>query len=184
MNGNSKPFFADYDKDGQVELLVGSLHGGIEVYENPPANAVDTATYVGLLFDYDFGAYTAVTAAVIDSTQELTYLVGGYKGGILMYKVPLSASPDTTVGITIPVNSLVFSLYPNPAKSNITVSLSDENMGRKRVEMLNFLGQTMYQGVFTENEKTIEINAFPEGIYFVKVEAQKGVAVKRLIIRK
>lgn len=180
-SGNAKPFIVDYDKDGQMELLLGTFHGGIEIYENLPANATDTLTYDGLLFNRDFGAFTAVAAAEIDSTQELAYLIGNYKGGLMLYKEPLVPADTGSVSIA-PKSDPVFAMYPNPAEDKLSIDLFQHSLKEKKVEIFNLLGQLRFTQTFFTDSFDISLAGFQEGMYFIRIETSEGVETQRLIV--
>ena len=75
-------------------------------------------------------------------------------------------------------------VYPNPAKENFTIELS--NLNSSKVEIFNLIGKL----IFTKevNEKKIQINnynRFKLGVYFVKVTTKNNNKVyrKKLIIK-
>jgi hypothetical protein len=75
-------------------------------------------------------------------------------------------------------------VYPNPAKENFTIELS--NLNSSKVEIFNLIGKL----IFTKevNEKKIQINnynRFKQGVYFVKVTTKNNNKVyrKKLIIK-
>ncbi len=177
--GNAKPFIIDYDNDGASELLVGTKDGVIQVYENLPNNAADSLTYSEILFGRDFGSYSSVTAAVIDSTHALSYLIGDLKGGFVLYKKPLTPG---SVGITHS-NTPIFTLYPNPANQSVTVDLSENKGNIVNINIINPLGQVVFSNSFLSGRVEINIETLEAGIYFIRAEAQTGVEVKRLIIQ-
>lgn len=78
----SKPRFIDYDQDGAPELVVGEVSGRVEIYDQPENGLTDSLLKVGNLLAQDFSARAAVTAAVLDSTGYLTWVVGNERGGL------------------------------------------------------------------------------------------------------
>ena len=67
-----------------------------------------------------------------------------------------------------------FIIYPNPAKNLIT--LENQNSNLKKISIFNNLGQLVLQS----KEKEINISKLKTGIYFVKVETNKGKSIKKL----
>jgi hypothetical protein len=97
--------------------------------------------------------------------------VGTSANGV--WKRPLS----DFVGIKEATENNLFKLYPNPAANNLTI----ESMQKSILEITNVHGQVI-QTLTSANLKTeIDISKIAKGIYFVKVETEKGIAVKKFI---
>ena len=77
------------------------------------------------------------------------------------------------VGIlTQKINTINLSIYPIPTKEKITIDLGDDFKvdGNYSIKITNVLGETIYNGLMTKNQSTIDIsNICPAGIYFVNV---------------
>ena len=80
FSGNAKPFVVDYDNDGTDEMLVGSVTGFVEIYEDLAQGLTDSLPKQGNLFDYSAGLYASLGMARLDSTGAWTYLVGNSRG--------------------------------------------------------------------------------------------------------
>lgn len=101
----------------------------------------------------------------------------------------LSATPFTitiTRGVlSVPTDLLgtQLSLYPNPASSSLVI---DNQYGElKEVKLFNTLGeQVLDLGVRTVGAHTIQLNDLADGTYMIRMATDRGVAVRKLIIRK
>ncbi|MFN5182294.1 MAG: T9SS type A sorting domain-containing protein [Bacteroidota bacterium] len=69
------------------------------------------------------------------------------------------------------------SVFPNPFQSSITIS-SGNSSGR--FVILNAIGQEVYSG-FIPNEKNINLEYLPTGVYSVRFESKNGIEFLRLI---
>jgi hypothetical protein len=83
-----------------------------------------------------------------------------------------------TTGIKPLVQPLSFSIYPNPAKNTITISGIDQKT--VDVTIMDMMGRTLIATTARNNE-VISIDDLNAGIYFVKIDADNGVATKRFI---
>ena len=73
-------------------------------------------------------------------------------------------------------NSLVFSVYPNPASSFVKVD--DSNFSLKNMEIYNLIGQKLLST--TKNQLNIE--NLVDGVYLLKIETESGkFGTKRII---
>ena len=70
------------------------------------------------------------------------------------------------------------SIYPNPAKDQLTLSLNEAAM----VQIINLQGQTVMDFSLS-GEKTVDVSQLPAGIYFVKVMDSK-ITIEKIIIEK
>lgn len=79
------------------------------------------------------------------------------------------------------VNSTSLSVYPNPASSVVTVS---DASSIKRVEIVNLLGQKVYENA-TLGGTTAQINvaSLENGSYVLRVYSENGVKTSKLIVR-
>ncbi len=75
-------------------------------------------------------------------------------------------------------------LYPNPAATQLNVSIKGSGGESILIVMTNTLGQVMLQQEAGDTEATIQLalDNFPEGIYFVQLLGKKWRAVERLEI--
>ena len=62
-----------------------------------------------------------------------------------------------------PAHSSSFSIYPNPASSNLTIA--HESMNPVHYTLLNMMGQEMISGIATSQKEDISIDALPSGMY-------------------
>jgi hypothetical protein len=74
------------------------------------------------------------------------------------------------VGVGIDENEkLGIMVYPNPSKSKLNITV---NSTLKNIVITDARGMVMYQG----NSSSIDVSGFAQGVYFVKVETQKGTS--------
>ena len=78
-------------------------------------------------------------------------------------------------------------LYPNPATNTVTISASSIENGYYTISIKNTLGQTMLSdAIRVDNnnmDKIIPISSLPGGMYFLIVESENSVTVKKMEIR-
>jgi hypothetical protein len=77
--------------------------------------------------------------------------------------------PDTNS--IIEANSIIKSVYPNPAKDYVVVSL--KNNDQTTIRIVNVMGQVIKTVCTNEERNTISTKDLSAGIYFLSVE-QKG----------
>ena len=70
------------------------------------------------------------------------------------------------------------SIYPNPAKDNITIETNSNT--EQRLEIVNLIGQTVYTNIINR-KAAINTSAFANGVYFLKLYTDKETVVKKFV---
>jgi photosystem II stability/assembly factor-like uncharacterized protein len=103
-----------------------------------------------------------------------THLFAGTGAGI--WRMPLSnvvtSTPKTKLQNSVTV-------YPNPTST--TLNFKSQDLVINSIALHNIKGQQVY---FSENTEKVDIQAFENGIYFAKLNTEKGLVTKRIIILK
>ena len=109
-----------------------------------------------------------------------------------IFIVPLNANEEvgTTVAIRFTaegvlglqdVNIPTLNVYPNPAKTQVTVTSSSSI---DRIEVTNILGQKVYENATVgANQTTINVADLQNGAYFVRVYSENCVITRQLIVK-
>lgn len=73
-------------------------------------------------------------------------------------------------------------MYPNPASNQITLSFTEKQTAPFTVEITDFLGKKIVSKTFeNQNDTTMNIESFSNGIYLVKVTTAQGKIVNKII---
>jgi hypothetical protein len=128
---------------------------------------------------YNFNANVSSLAA--NTTHNLFIRVKDVNGIWSLTSV-LSFTRTSGVGIAdIADASSAFSVFPNPATGKITLQCSTDKKIDK-VELMDIQGKIMQvQSSGSNTEKQIDISAFPDGIYFIRISSGKDVIYKKLV---
>ena len=109
-----------------------------------------------------------------------------------IFIVPLNANEEvgTTVAIRFTaegvlglqdVNIPTLNVYPNPAKTQVTVTSSSSI---DRIEVTNILGQKVYENATVgANQTTVNVADLQNGSYFVRVYSENCVITRKLIVK-
>ena len=76
------------------------------------------------------------------------------------------------------------SIYPNPVKDELRIESGETAFGGSqltitKMEILDVTGKVIYQ--FNNLRNQINVSALPQGIYFLKLETDKGITAKKLV---
>jgi hypothetical protein len=94
--------------------------------------------------------------------------------------------PNCLQAITIGVSELLkqndFALFPNPAKSLITISSTIIGSVKVNYEIVDILGKVVIQSENTGSDKfSIDINVLNSGIYFLRLQVNNSLVVKKFV---
>ena len=76
-------------------------------------------------------------------------------------------------------------IYPNPAKEKVSVYVDNLQNGAE-VRIVDMLGKTVGSYIIGrgDNKVDIDISAFAEGVYLVRIVSDNNIATERLIINR
>ena len=92
------------------------------------------------------------------------------------------ANPNSTVE---KLQDVTMKVYPNPASDFLNIALSSEMQKNVTISLLTVEGKVMTSrafNVYGNNHLSLNVSSFPSGFYFVKVSADDGVIVQKVII--
>jgi hypothetical protein len=88
---------------------------------------------------------------------------------------------NTTSNNSIVENSSFFA-YPNPVNSKLTISTTNEFVGKVEVKVYNQIGEEVYRSI---NEVTfpyqVDVSSFASGIYLIKVSDENNQEILKII---
>ncbi|MGD0711061.1 MAG: T9SS type A sorting domain-containing protein [Bacteroidales bacterium] len=87
------------------------------------------------------------------------------------------AKLSSSTGINELTSSLNTTIYPNPAKTKITIETSQQAL----IEILNIQGQIIKTMPTNVNKTIIDVSSFTNGMYFVKVKTENDMTVKKFV---
>ncbi|MGO3183019.1 MAG: T9SS type A sorting domain-containing protein [Aequorivita sp.] len=130
----------------------------------------------------------------LEVTNVCNYTINSYKTIIhgdppppaqqcISYK-PTATAPEALPKQKIPLTEFGdMLLYPNPASTEVTIIAPTR--GRFILSIFNTIGQLMYgESIEIKDKQTINVNALPDGVYYVKLEGETGTSTKKLILKK
>lgn len=82
-------------------------------------------------------------------------------------------------------NNNEWAIYPNPSTGTLYIANTSSVSGEQTsIQVLNSIGQTVYEETITSNYKTIDLSKLNNGVYFVKIISEKQTTVKRIVLSK
>lgn len=102
---------------------------------------------------------------------------------IALDDILVTENTDVTFSIDDP-NEFVGQVYPNPATNFVNVKFDIEQYHNARVEMINSNGQMIYSAPLTTANNRIDLEDVAAGVYFVKIIADEGSMVEKVVVNK
>ncbi len=189
FTGSARPLLMDFDNDGAVEMLVGSITGKVEIFEDVAKALTDTLPTIGALFNFDAGSFAAPASAVLDSTGSPTILIGNQRGGLYLFNtLPINTDPivvDPTDAIDPSLKErLNLKVFPNPTRSVLYVNLTLPAGARTaQLTLLDAMGRSVHQQMLSQSSNQLSVAHLAEGLYLVQIEVEGLRYVEKLLIR-
>ncbi|MCX6197778.1 MAG: T9SS type A sorting domain-containing protein [Bacteroidetes bacterium] len=176
IGANGKIFFQAVDSASNKQVFVesdGTLQG-TQVVMPAGANTEHPFNFIsgcGTLDVFDFkiwGNKVIVPANFTDAGRELW-----------IYE------PEATTGIIQTQNENTFSLFPNPAKGDVTVKTNSNGYCDQEIAITNVSGQVVLKTVFQNESTTIKLSLLATGNYCATLsENGKVIGTKKLVLVK
>ena len=77
-----------------------------------------------------------------------------------------------------------WNVYPNPSTGALYIVNSNTIKEESQIQVLNSIGQTVFEETISSNYKNIDLSKLNNGVYFVKITSDKNTTVKKIILRK
>ena len=187
FTGNSRPLLMDFDNDGEPEMLVGSITGKVEIFEDVSKALTDTLPSIGTLFNFDAGNFSAPAAAVLDSTGSPTILIGNERGGLYLfntlpaYKDPVVIVDPSAIDPDLK-DRLDLRIFPNPTNGTLHIDLQLPPGARSaKVALLDPMGRWILQQPLQQTSNQLSLDQLARGLYFVQIEVDGKRYVEKIL---
>ncbi len=138
---NAKPAFADVDRDGDADLVVGDSDGRLLHYRNDGPAGDPVFVFITSTYGPIDRVREAVAAFVdIDNDLDLDMFIGGMRGGLEFYR----NETFTSVGNEndgIPREFVLFQNYPNPFNGITNIKFQLTSTAIVTVKIYDMLGR-------------------------------------------
>jgi len=173
-------------------VMLGVDNSGYVVVDG--GNTVDTRSEVSLVagvtktFTVTSPTHNNADVAMpMNKVLGLTFYMRGAGGASIATSVTITSIKigDATVvstGTTAEINNSLISVYPNPAKDQISVDLSSLNTSDASVIIMNANGFVVYEGKASNSVESINTSSFNKGMYMVQVSSGDKVSNKKIVI--
>ncbi len=88
---------------------------------------------------------------------------------------------DVSTSVDIKLSNAV-KLYPNPASKNFMISFEGVNIRANKAEIINVMGQKVAEQNISSTTTEMSLQNLKSGLYYVRIQSDKGTIVKKLIV--
>lgn len=78
-------------------------------------------------------------------------------------------------------------IYPNPSTGIFTISLTNLDTRKVELRIMNVIGNEIFHETLTSSDaqfqKTVDLNRYAKGLYYVKLEADGYSTVRRVVVK-
>ncbi|NLA23412.1 MAG: T9SS type A sorting domain-containing protein, partial [Bacteroidales bacterium] len=129
----------------------------------------------GQLMMKENGAF-AFEEAVGTKYDIIGVMMYSYEEFKLQYRIPSDIVVSTGINTELSKNTTI---YPNPAKDILNIN-SKDNL--KSVKLIAIDGKIVLNQDINNTSTTLDISTLPAGVYFLNLENENEIAIKKLII--
>jgi hypothetical protein len=184
--GDSRGFATPqfYDNNGNYELFVGSERGQIFHYDSIDGNLNGMFALRSANFSNHYeGYFVKMAIADINNDGFKDFVIGNERGGVRFYSLDTNTISVSTN--LIPKENLAIKLYPNPTTDFIILNFGETIYENMQISIVNSLGQVIQNQTIVSKmqQERIELNNLPQGLYYCRVQTEKGNWVQSFMVR-
>lgn len=150
---------------------------GVAVASTGNTGIVDYSTTTGFVLGGSDQTFNIPFTGAIDNLVL-------YDGNIFTYIADIYANTDPCNSPTGLEDGKLgknrVTLFPNPANTNVTLRLTNEEK-HAALEIIDITGKVLKEQIIIGNEIQLDIADLSGGIYFVKVKAESGLIISKLV---
>ena len=158
------------DDDGDLNPLTYSIISGVDnnsfLIDSTSGNLLVNSYAV---LDYEIQNEYSLTVVVSDGTFRDTASIS----------VEVFELDETAVGDIL--SDRPIKIYPNPAKDILHIEIPNHLKFGFDVELISLTGSVVFRKSGYINQ--IDISEFQEGIYFIKIKAERATMIQKIIIQ-
>ena len=130
--------------------------------------------------------YTNSATATSDTDYFLFIISDGDGGflGTLRYNIIRDEKAPTSVNLSPDIEKAV-RVFPNPSNQSFHVALNSDELGKVELSLFSVHGQKISTQLFenTTIDTQFDVQNLSNGVYYLKINTEKGFATKKIIVQ-
>lgn len=182
---NTAPIaYTDYYEINQDESLVveaneGLLANDFDFDGNSIYAELSGFTENGFVFLEEDGSFEYIPDTGFSGEDSFTYRA--FDDGAWSVKTQVSINVATVTGIDdFEEESLLVSIYPNPARSYLNIELPNDDASLIRI--INMKGSIIYEKQINSSKHVIDVHYFSKGVYLLSIQTSTDLVRRKVII--
>lgn len=79
--------------------------------------------------------------------------------------------------------NISLSIYPNPAKDNVTITYNSVDEKNSIATIHNMLGAKIQEIELHQNSNKLNIESYKKGIYFIKIKSSENTVIRKFVVK-
>jgi PKD repeat protein len=169
------------DYETKIDYIVVHSNPSVTVDVTPASGETIADGGASLIITGGTAPYTTTWSNDETGTEITGLIPGNYSVVVLDDNGCFTTTPFTVNWVsTIKDNSLVYSIYPNPARDEVFVKFDGQIANS--IQVFDLLGKVVYNTQPTTDFSKIDISKLQNGVYFVKVMFNDKEFTHKLIV--
>lgn len=171
------------DQNGEYLLLTGTNRGQVEAYGDIEGNLDGDFTLVNeQVGGMRTGFRSEITFANFNQNGSFEIVLGNGRGGLEYFGTNINDFSDPTGVSENVLNPATLQIFPNPTNRFVNLNLNLSVPATLSLYDLN--GRRLEQRRIEPNERSIRLatDAFPTGVYIIRLDTATGGISKRIIV--
>lgn len=177
------PFIGRIDDTPKEYLLIGTQGGTVYRYDSVISTNITKYNRLDSMYCYiNVHQRSAPFVADIDKDGKMEMMIGGYAGGIVMFKQYFNVGIDN-----LTTDNKKVSVYPNPANNNITITWNDGFANSTvDIKLVSVTGQVVKKTTTAAGITSVQIGVadLAQGVYYCVVQCAGNQSVVPVSIMK
>ena len=105
-----------------------------------------------------------------------------YLDTILGYAAPrMAASLNLTIGLDEPTLAGKVSTFPNPVSDMLNIDISEPEIELEKAQITDITGKMVREIALDRKQSQIDLSSLNTGVYIIKIYANEGVLIQRMV---
>jgi hypothetical protein len=139
---------------------------------------IDTTSLLGISIHFNTSLTSCAVASICKSLAGTRIIVEFFANADGCKDVLEVKAACDTLSVENLTNRLLFSIFPNPANSQITIETTH---AKSQLSILNLYGKELITCQITGTKTQLDISHLPGGAYFIRVTNNKTVEMRKII---